>query len=126
MFNVDFQSARQVFADVPIVIAAWIFGSGVDGEMRPGSDLDIGVLFDSPPTLDERLDLLMALQQAMDFEEVDLVVLNGASPITRFEAVSGRLIFSRDTGIRAEFVSLTAREYEDAMAFALWGLKNRS
>jgi hypothetical protein len=43
-----------------------------------------------------------------------------------FEAISGRPIYCRDHGRRAEFASLTAREYEDEMALARWGLKQRS
>lgn len=125
MSSVDRQPARQVFENTPQVIAAWAFGSAKDGKVRPGGDLDIAVLFEGYPSLDERLELLIQLQRAFDFEEVDLVVLNNASPITRFEAVSGRLIFSRDASRQAEFVSLTAREYEDEMALLLWGLKNR-
>ena len=125
MSIVDLQLARQVFEHTGRVIAAWSFGSARDGEIRPGSDLDLAVLFDGSPSLDERVELLMQLQRALNFEDIDLVVLNGASPITRFEAVSGQLIFSRDPGSQAEFVSLTAREYEDELAFLLWGLKNR-
>jgi predicted nucleotidyltransferase len=125
MSGVDWQPAKQVFENTPQVIAAWAFGSAKDGEIRPGGDLDIAVLFEENPNLDERLELLIQLQQAFDFEDVDLVVLNSASPITRFEAVSGRLLYSRDASRRAEFVSLTAREYEDEMALLLWGLKNR-
>ena len=125
MSGVDWRLARQVFENIPHVIAAWAFGSAKDGEIRPGGDLDIAVLWDRSPTLDERVELLIQLQRVFNFDDVDLVVLNGASPITRFEAVSGRLIFSRDANRQAEFVSLTAREYEDEMALLLWGLKNR-
>ena len=62
------------------------------------------------------LDLLGRLQDALGLDEVDLVVLNDANPILRFEAVSGRRLFTRDLLALAEFVSLTAREYEDEMA----------
>lgn len=34
----------------------------------------------------------VALQAALDFQEVDLVTLNGASSILRFEAVCGRRV----------------------------------
>ena len=125
MSSIDWQPARQVFENTLQVIAVWVFGSAQEGVIRPGGDLDIAVLFERKPTLDERLELLIQLQRAVNFEEIDLVVLNGASPITRFEAVSGHLIFSRDASRQAEFVSLTAREYEDEMALLLWGLKNR-
>lgn len=44
------------------------------------------------------------------------MILNDANPILRFEAVSGRMLFCRDIQRMADFVSLTAREYEDEMA----------
>jgi predicted nucleotidyltransferase len=125
MSGVDWQPAKKVFENNPNVIAAWAFGSAKEGEIRPGSDLDLSVLFDKSPSLNERAELLIQLQRALNFDDVDLVVLNGASPITRFEAVSGRLIFSRDASRQAEFVSLTAREYEDEMALLYWGLNNK-
>ncbi|MGD8750842.1 MAG: nucleotidyltransferase domain-containing protein [Anaerolineales bacterium] len=125
MSGVDWQLAKKVFESNPNVVAAWVFGSAKEGKIRPGGDLDLSVLFDKSPSLDERVELLIQLQRALNIDDVDLVVLNDASPITRFEAVSGRLIFSRDASKQAEFVSLTAREYEDEMALLLWGLNNR-
>jgi predicted nucleotidyltransferase len=98
------------------IVAAWHFGSTKHGNIRPGADIDIGVLFDRMPSLDELADLRAAIQDALDFDEIDLVVLNEASPILRFEAVSGAPVYTSDVEARAEFVSLTAREYEDEMA----------
>lgn len=66
---------------------------------------------------DEWATLRADLQQTLQFERIDLVILNQANPILRFEAVSGRPVFCRDAARRAEFVSLTAREYEDEMAW---------
>ncbi len=116
MSSVDWQRLEQVLAAAPAVLAAWVFGSAQKGQIRPGGDLDIGVLFVSKPSFDEQLDLLGNLQQALQFEDIDLVPLNEANPILRFEAISGRAVFCRDAGRRAEFASLTAREYEDEMA----------
>lgn len=98
------------------IVAAWHFGSTKNGNIRPGADIDIGVLFDRMPSLDELADLRAAVQDALDFDEIDLVVLNQASPILRFEAVSGLPVYTSDMEARATFVSLTAREYEDEMA----------
>jgi len=98
------------------ILAAWHFGSTKHGNIRPGADIDIGVLFDRMPSLDELTDLRVAIQDALDFDEIDLVVLNEASPILRFEAVSGAPVYTSDVEARAEFASLTAREYEDEMA----------
>jgi len=126
MSKVDWQRAGNVLADMPGVVAAWAFGSAQSGPIHPDSDLDIGVLFSSRPSLAERAELRARLQEALHFDEIDLLVLNEASPMARFEAISGRSLFCRDPGKRAEFASLTAREYEDEMALLRWGMEIRA
>lgn len=113
---IDFDALQPIWEDTPDVVAVWAFGSAQDGQLRQGSDLDIGVLMARRPTFDEQIDMLGRLQDALGLDEVDLVVLNDANVILRFEAVSGRRLFCRDLPALAEFVSLTAREYEDEMA----------
>ena len=112
----DWQRAANCAARDDNIVAAWIFGSAREGTIRPGADIDVGVLFARMPSIDELADLRAALQDALAFDEIDLVILNEASPILRFEAVSGRPIYTADRESRATFVSLTAREYEDEMA----------
>ena len=46
---------------------------------------------------------------------VDLGVLNEKEPVYRFEALKGRLLFTRDLECRLHFYSLTCREYEHWM-----------
>ena len=116
MPTVDLRKIEAVLASRANVVAAWVFGSAREGEVRGGGDLDVGVLFDGRPGLGELADLRASLQKALEFEEIDLTPLNGASPILRFEAVSGRLLYCRDDNARAGFVSLTSREYEESMA----------
>ncbi len=123
MSAVDVEAAARVFASRPNVVAAWLFGSAREGTVRPGGDVDVAVLFSGRPALDELADLRADLQDALGFEEIDLVVLTDDSPSAlRFEALSGRRIFCRDPQRVAEFQSLAAREYEDDMAFAARGL----
>jgi predicted nucleotidyltransferase len=110
------QAIETVLAAQPEIIAAWLFGSAQSGELRADSDLDIGVLFETSPTLDILVELRANLQQATQIDAIDLVVLNNASPVLRFEAISGQDIYCRDMGERAIYVSLWAREYEDEMA----------
>jgi len=100
-----------------------VFGSVQSGVVRSGGDLDIAVLFESEPGLDEMADLREDLQGALRFDDVDLVVLNGAHPVARFETISGRRVYCRNEMRAASFVSLTAREYEDAMALLQRGLE---
>lgn len=112
----NWQMAAHCLAGSGNVLAAWHFGSTAQGRFRPGADIDIGVLFVRHPSLDALADLRSDLQKVLNYDDIDLVVLNGASPILRFEAVSGRAIYTADLEARATFVSLTAREYEDEMA----------
>jgi len=121
--RIDWDVIAQVFESYPNVIAAWAFGSAQAGLVRAGGDVDIAIYFREIPSLDERAELRADLQELLHFDDIDLVVLNGASPITRFEAISGHSIYCRDVVARAEFVSLTAREHEDAVAFMQRGLE---
>lgn len=114
--NADWQAVETALASFPSIIAAWIFGSAQNGIIRPTSDVDVGVLWQKKPPLDDLLTLHMHLQDTLHHDNIDLITLNGASVILRFEALSGRAIYCRDTGERAIFSSLTAREYEDEMA----------
>lgn len=126
MCNVDWDQISRLLATVPEIIAAWGFGSAQSGSIQPGSDLDIGILWSEPPTLARLADLRADSQATLQVDDIDLVSLNQASPVVRFEAVCGRLIFSRCTAQRVAFVSLTAREYEDSMAMVQRALAARA
>ncbi len=124
MSRTDWGCAAGVFESVPKVIAAGAFGSAERGEMTASSDIDIGVLFDGPVSLDELAGLREKLQEEFRFDDIDLVAVDDAStPILRFEVISGRSIYCRNPQRRAEFVSFAAREYEDEMAFLKRGMK---
>lgn len=125
MQQVNLAAVENTLSMTPNIVASWVFGAAQNGVVRSGGDLDIGVLFAEKPTLNELADLRSALQDSTDFEEIDLVVLNGASPILRFEAVSGRLLSDQERAGRVAFVSLTAREYEHSMAMLERGLAMR-
>jgi predicted nucleotidyltransferase len=124
--TIEWEQTTQIWQGNPDVLAAWAFGSAMDGQVAPGSDVDVGVWFASRPTFECQLALLARLQEVLGVEEIDLVVLNDANPILRFEALSGRKLFCRDPGRCAAFASLTAREYEDAMALWARGMQMRS
>jgi uncharacterized protein len=113
---IDWQPISNCMSLDGNVVAAWIFGSAQGGKVRPGGDIDVGVLFNVKPLLDELADLRDCLQNTLAYDDIDLVVLNDASPILRFEAVSGHPVYVTDPERRADFVSLTAREYEDEMS----------
>jgi len=105
------------------VTAAWLFGSAKDGIIRDGRDIDIAILFEKNPVLDEWMDMINDLEEIIDYNKIDLVVLNRIeSSITCFEAISGKSLFCRDIEKVAEYSSLIARRYEYDMAFIRRGL----
>lgn len=114
--QIDWQRTVPIWQATPQVVAAWAFGSAQDGVLRAGGDIDIAVLTSEPLSFDQQLALIGRLEEILPFADIDLVVINEANPILRFEAVSGRPLFCRDRQRMAAFVSLTAREYEDEMA----------
>lgn len=101
---------------VPGIVGGWLFGSAAEGNVRAGSDVDIGVLFEAKPDLDALSACRMRLQRALEFDGIDLIPLNDASPLLRFEALCGKRVYCADEDRCAGFASLTAREYEDGMA----------
>ena len=114
--NSDWEALETVLASFRTIIVAWVFGSAQNGIIRPTADVDVGVLWQKKPPLDDLLTLHIRLQDTLHHDNIDLITLNGASVILRFEAISGRAVYCRDAGERAIFASLTAREYEDEMA----------
>lgn len=112
-FNVD---AIAMILSKFNVVGGWLFGSAVSGVIADQSDIDIAVLFREKPGLDELAECRALLQKALCFDDIDLVVLNDASVILRFETLMGKRVLCTDKALCAEFASLTAREYEDEMA----------
>ncbi|HIP38850.1 MAG TPA: nucleotidyltransferase domain-containing protein [Desulfocapsa sulfexigens] len=115
--RVDLAQAEKVWENSLSIIASWSFGSAQNGVVEQGSDLDIAVLFSTPPDLEQRAELRADLQDALGIDAIDILNLNSAGSISAMEAVSGKALFCRNYSRRAEFVSLLARQYEDDMAF---------
>ncbi|MEA3545139.1 MAG: nucleotidyltransferase domain-containing protein [Thermodesulfobacteriota bacterium] len=115
--RVDLNRAQKVWGKNPSIVASWSFGSAKDGVVGEGSDLDIAVFFSSLPNLEQLAELRADLQDALEFDSIDLMILNSAGTISAMEAVSGKALYCCNRSQRAEFVSLVSRQYEDDMAF---------
>ena len=105
--------------------AAWLFGSQVSGRTHSESDVDVAVLASQPLTLDQRLALQMALEEALQTYRLDLVDLRKAGVVLQFEALNGERLLCRSPEKVAEFSSLVGREYESAMALLKIGYRAR-
>lgn len=92
------ESLTRALETVPGVRLAVLFGSVARGTNRPDSDLDVGVLLSEPPTGNVEALLTDALEQATG-RTVDLILLDTAPPLLRFEiAREGRALVERQPG----------------------------
>lgn len=105
-----------VFSEIPDLDAAYLFGSAARRGAAGTGDVDLAVLCRREPDLEFTHKLLSTAQDELERDDIDLILLNHASPIMSFEAISGqRLVMNSPTRVTA-FESLVAREYEDEMA----------
>lgn len=100
------------------VVSAILFGSHARGRPGPLSDVDIAVWLD--PSLDmdaraiTRVRLAEAASEALDSENVDLIVLNDAPPLLRHSAAEGGVpLLERDPRARIRLESWALVEYLD-------------
>jgi len=88
-----------------------LFGSRVSGRVHSGSDIDLGVLFDSPVDLVGITNRVTALLRT---DRVDLVDLRRASPLLAFSAArQSILLYEKSAGLFNQFYSLSFRRYID-------------
>ncbi|MBI2897431.1 MAG: nucleotidyltransferase domain-containing protein [Deltaproteobacteria bacterium] len=97
----------------PAVAVAYLFGSVARGEARPGSDLDVGIVFTRRgETARDHLALIGELAARIEglggLRDVDLVVLESQGPIFCHRVISeGVLVYERDPERRVDFESDT-------------------
>ena len=106
---------RDVFADHPVVQAAYVFGSVAAERERPNSDLDLAVVVD-PKRWEpyDKVRLTTDCMEAAQRDHIDLVVLNDAPLVLQFEAVrANEPLYSAADFDSGAFVSKVARMYWD-------------
>ena len=84
----------------PGVAFAYIFGSAANNTMKQSSDIDLAVYLDSgvdKPAL--VAGIIGDVEDILQNRNCDLVILNEAEPLLAFEAISGRILFVRQTAI---------------------------
>ncbi|MBW8060334.1 MAG: nucleotidyltransferase domain-containing protein [Solirubrobacterales bacterium] len=100
------------------VVAAMLIGSQARGSAGPLSDIDIGVWhepgLDPAARLELRLELAAAVAGALGTDEVDIVLLNGATPLMRHRAIrDARRLVERDSKARVRLESRAILDYLD-------------
>ena len=108
---------RTLLANEPgTVVAAWLFGSRARGEERPGSDVDLGVLFDPPPEprLGNEAHRLEARLEAALGLPVQVVALDAAPPDLVHRVLrDGVLLVDRSPRERVRFEVTSRNEFFD-------------
>lgn len=99
----------------PDVYFAYLFGSLAKGKPLPLSDVDIAVyLSESSDMLEKKLEMLGALVDLLETDEIDLVILNEAPLTLRMKILENKKLISDNSPfLRHGYESLTMREYFD-------------
>jgi hypothetical protein len=118
--------AAEYLRSHPKVVSAYLFGGLARGEHRPLSDVDIAVYLSDNVAADVKLDILGKLIDILGTDEIDLVVLNTASPSLAMNVLRNkRMLADNDPAKRHRFESLSFRKYFDFFPVELGMLKNR-
>jgi len=107
---------REYFSTQKTARLAFLMGSYAKGTPRKDSDVDVAVLFDVPPGIEEIASLREALTLLLK-KEVDLVLLNLAGPVIRMQALKTGKILYHEKGAYEEFFTRTLNEYTDLKYF---------
>jgi len=94
---------------------AYLFGSFGRGKPLPLSDVDIAVYLKEPTDVHEKkMEILGALIDILQTDEIDLVVLNSAPLPLRMRILENKkVVVDREPFLRHHYESLTMREYFD-------------
>ncbi|BAS28751.1 DNA polymerase subunit beta [Limnochorda pilosa] len=106
---------ERYFRDRPEVSLAFLFGSTARGQARAGSDLDFAILIERDAVDGfDRSQMVWDLMHLCKREDVDLVLLNRASPLMTHRVVrDGYVLFARNTRVLAEFTIRAVQSYVD-------------
>ena len=95
----------------------YLFGSQASGATSPLSDVDCAVLFapgvPAKTYGDRQIRLIAEISRRLRRDDIDLVVLNAANPVVRFNVLAGEPLYMKSDEERIDFEVKTRREYFD-------------
>jgi len=107
------EKCKNVLMKYENILFAYIFGSYAKGNMRADSDVDIGIYLKEEMNIEEYLKIRMDLTKICK-RQVDLVVLNAATPLLKYEIYKNNiLLFTRDRTIESNYKVKILFEYND-------------
>jgi predicted nucleotidyltransferase len=107
--------ALTYLQSMPDILFAYLFGSFGRGKRFPLSDVDIAVYLKEPSDVQQKkMEILGALIDILETDEIDLVILNSASLPLRMRILENKkVVADREPFFRHRYESLTMREYFD-------------
>lgn len=104
---------KDILIEYEDIIFAYIFGSYAKDNIRIDSDIDIAIYLTGNIDTYKYLDMKRELSEALK-REVDLVILNDATPLLRYEIYKNNiLLFSHDKAMEGKYKVKTLFEYND-------------
>ena len=95
------------------IVLVFLFGSFVRGDINSFSDLDIAIYFTGTVDFYRINDLREDISEMLGIE-VDIVVLNTASPVIKMQVLKkGTLLINKDQRAYNEIFVNTVNEYDD-------------
>ena len=119
LFKKDFlvKKIKEILEPVEYVIFAYLFGSYATGNEWAESDIDIAVYVNQKKIkdfFDVKINLLTLLTDALKTDDVDLLILNEATPVLKYEVLTkGVLLFTKDENVHTEFYLRGFKEFFD-------------
>lgn len=112
--KVPVQTLRNL--DVAVI---YLFGSQIQGNTTPMSDIDVGIVFAKHEVLKDSTTLYTHLYDIFTDifpgpQEVDITFLQQTSPVFQYEVIKhGKVLYETDPLFRADYEEQIAREYMD-------------
>ncbi|MGC8654504.1 MAG: type VII toxin-antitoxin system MntA family adenylyltransferase antitoxin [Candidatus Kryptoniota bacterium] len=105
----------EYFSNMSHIAAVYLFGSAIRVGFELAEDIDIAVLFETEGIPDgfRRIEMQENLSDYLK-KEVDLVVLNSAPVILRYQVLKkGKLLILKNRKVKNEFFVSTLNQYFD-------------
>ncbi|MDI6767489.1 MAG: nucleotidyltransferase domain-containing protein [Bacteroidota bacterium] len=108
----------ELFLKKEDIVLGYLFGSIAENKTHKFSDVDVAIYvkdFQKEKEFDYKLELIGKLNTCLQSDNVDLVIMNNASPTLVHRILHyGIILKCSDEGFRMRYLIRSYKEYEDA------------